>query len=284
MSKDYWAEAIACSIYILNRSPTSSVQGKVLEEKWSGSKVNVSHFKNFGCVVFAHVPEEIRKKYIFIGYSEESKAYRLYNPITKKFLVSRDVKFMEDKSWDEMENNTSLELDEHQARAKKDEHQESITFLPRLQVQNESSSSSHNDSSSHSDSSSSHSDSDSGHNYQRMRSLHDIYDQDDNVVHFAFFSSQPTCFDEAAKQKVWVDAMNNEIEAIERNNTWDLVDLPADKIFISVKWVYKTKLNEKGEIEKHKARLVARGFSQQLGIDYGETFAPVARLDTVRFV
>ena len=78
--------------------------------------------------------------------------------------------------------------------------------------------------------------------------------------------------------------MNNEIEAIERNNTWDLVDLLVDRNVVGVKWVYKTKLNEKEEIDKHKARLVARGFSQQPGIDYGETFAPVARLDTVRFV
>jgi hypothetical protein len=73
-----------------------------------------------------------------------------------------------------------------------------------LHVQNESSSSSRNDSSSHTDS-------DSDHNHQRMRSLHDIYDQDDNVVQFSFFSSQPTCFDEATKKKEWVDAMNNEI-------------------------------------------------------------------------
>jgi hypothetical protein len=98
---------------------------------------------------------------------------------------------MEDKSWDEMENNTShnpsLELDEHQAPTRLDEHQESITRLPRLQVQNESSSSSHNDSSSHSDS-------DFEHNHQRMRSLCDIYDQDDNVVQFAFLSSQRTFF------------------------------------------------------------------------------------------
>jgi hypothetical protein len=60
LSKYYWAEAVVCSIYILNRSPTSSVQGKVSEEKWSGSKVNVSHLRIFGCVCFSHVPEEIR--------------------------------------------------------------------------------------------------------------------------------------------------------------------------------------------------------------------------------
>jgi hypothetical protein len=76
--------------------------------------------------------------------------------------------------------------------------------------------------------------------------------------------------------------MNQEIDSIEKNNTWDLVYLPTHKKSIGVKWAYKTKLNEKWHIEKHKARLVARGFSQQPGTDYDETFSLVARLDTVR--
>jgi len=83
---------------------------------------------------------------------------------------------------------------------------------------------------------------------------------------------------------VWIDAMDEEINAIEKNDTWELVDLPAEKDCIGVKWIYKTKLNADGEVVKHKARLVAQGFSQQPGIDYNETFAPVARLDTVRLV
>jgi hypothetical protein len=78
--------------------------------------------------------------------------------------------------------------------------------------------------------------------------------------------------------------MNEEIEAIERNKTWDLVDLPSNKSNIGMKWVYNTKVNEKGKLEKHKARLVAKGFSQKPGIDYGETFVLVARLDTVRTI
>ena len=85
-------------------------------------------------------------------------------------------------------------------------------------------------------------------------------------------------------EKHLVDAMNQEITAIEKNQTWELDDLPRNKARIAVKWVYKTKLNEKGEVEKHKARLVAKGFSQQFGVNYGETFAPVARLDTVRTI
>ena len=69
---------------------------------------------------------------------------------------------------------------------------------------------------------------------------------------------------------------------IEKNNTWELVNRPHGKDIIGVKWVYKTKLNPDGTIQKHKARLVAKGYSQQPGIDYNETCAPVARLDTIR--
>ena len=98
LSNQYWGEAVACSVYILNRCPTKSVLNKVPEEDWSGKSCNVSHLRIFGCVIYSHVPEEIRRKLddrsekcIFIGYSEHSKPYKLYNPIKKKFIVSRDV-------------------------------------------------------------------------------------------------------------------------------------------------------------------------------------------------
>jgi len=64
--------------------------------------------------------------------------------------------------------------------------------------------------------------------------------------------------EEEVKEKHWVDAMNQEISPIEKNQTWELAHLLRDKTKIGVKWVYKTKLNGKGEIEKHKARLVAK--------------------------
>lgn len=74
------------------------------------------------------------------------------------------------------------------------------------------------------------------------------------------------------------------MKAIEKNETWSLTDLPAETKKIGVKWIYKTKLNEYGEMDKFKARLVAKGYAQQHGVDCIEVFAPVARMDTVRMI
>lgn len=75
--------------------------------------------------------------------------------------------------------------------------------------------------------------------------------------------------------------MKLEMDAIERNEAWELTTLPKGAKAIGVKWIYKTKYNEKGNTEKYKARLVAKGYSQKRGIDYTEVFAPVARWDTI---
>jgi len=72
------------------------------------------------------------------------------------------------------------------------------------------------------------------------------------------------------------------MKAIERNNTWELINPPENVIPIGVKWVFKTKLNERGQVEKYKVRLVAKGYAQKYGINYTEVFAPIARLNIVR--
>ncbi|KAA3465467.1 Retrovirus-related Pol polyprotein from transposon TNT 1-94 [Gossypium australe] len=71
---------------------------------------------------------------------------------------------------------------------------------------------------------------------------------------------------------------------IHKNQTWELIDKPSHKKVIGVNWVFKTKLNIDGSLNKLKARLVVKVFSQQYGIDYWETFSPVARLDTIRLL
>ena len=76
--------------------------------------------------------------------------------------------------------------------------------------------------------------------------------------------------------------MNEELEQIERNNTWELVPRPKDKNVIRTKWIFKNKLNENGDVVRNKARLVCKGYAQQEGIDFEETFAPVSRLEAIR--
>lgn len=108
---------------------------------------------------------------------------------------------------------------------------------------------------------------------------------DDSFTHFVLFSDcDPMLFEDAVKESKWREAMNEEIAAIERNNTWELLELPAGQKTIGVKWVYKTKLKENGEVDKYKARLVAKGYKQEFGVDYREAFAPVVRHDTIRLV
>eukprot|EP00253_Pinus_taeda_P005995 PITA_05995 len=76
--------------------------------------------------------------------------------------------------------------------------------------------------------------------------------------------------------------MDEELEQIEKNNTWELAPRPKDKNVIGTKWIFKDKLNENGEVIRNKARLVCKGYAQQEGIDFKENFAPVARIEAIR--
>lgn len=92
----------------------------------------------------------------------------------------------------------------------------------------------------------------------------------------------PKSFNKAMQDPNWKEAMQKEIKALESNETWFLEELPKGKKAIDSKWVYKLKYKPNGEIERYKARLVARGFAQMEGVDFHDTFAPVAKLVTLR--
>ena len=93
---------------------------------------------------------------------------------------------------------------------------------------------------------------------------------------------EPESYAEAAKDANWRAAMEEEMRALTSNETWDLVDAPKGVKPIGCRWVYKVKYNTDGSVNRYKARLVAKGYAQKHDVDYDETFAPVAKMTTVR--
>ena len=92
---------------------------------------------------------------------------------------------------------------------------------------------------------------------------------------------EPHTYREASTDPLWQIAIKEELDALSKNHTWDLVILPLGKSVVGCKWIYKIKTRFDGSIERYKAHLVAKGFTQEYGIDYEETFASVARISFV---
>lgn len=147
LSDIFWVEVVACVAYILNCTHTSSLENITPSEVWS--KFNtVKHFKTFGCLAYSHILDQRRtkldnksEKVIFIGYIETSKAYKLYNPKTKKVILSRDVVFDENKTWDELSDKDKngrpiLNNDEDQEETDDENITKSLIITPTTTIQN----------------------------------------------------------------------------------------------------------------------------------------------------
>lgn len=274
----------------------------------------------WGSLAHAHISDEKRGKLddksticILLGFSEESKGYRLYDPKTKKIIISRDVVFEETKSWnweeDQNHHHSDSELtwndddatweeSEDDENRDGEEAEQSMEVPGELEQPVEIAGEVVGELEQHVEIAG------EGQNDQTVRVrvernrraphyLNDYItgneseekeegDYEVNMVEINSYA--PTTFEEAEKSLKWREAMDEEMNSIMKNQTWKLADLPSGTKCIGVKWIYKTKFNEHGEISKYKARLVAKGYSQKHGIDYTEVYAPVARMDTIRTI
>lgn len=217
-----------------------------------------------------------------LGYCSDSKVYRLYNPITCKVIVSSDVVFNEEAGWN-WSNKTDVtplimyqDLTEDTWNPGDDDSSPSRSpSIDQSQGQAASPSGGVTGDDNCVDATTS-----AESPVRKVRLLTDIYESYTFVLNVA----DPITYEEASKTEIWREAMNEELDAIKRNDTWELVELPPDKKVVHLKWIYKTKYLSDGRIQRHKARLVAKGYTQEVGIDFEEIYAPVARIETVRLL
>jgi hypothetical protein len=304
MDKEFWAEAISTSTYLKNRSPTRALSNQTPEEAWSGKKPTLAYLRPFGCKAYAHVPIQKRSKLdtktvecIMMGYSTESKAYRVFDPIRRTILITRDVVFDESEKQNTIEitEKKGIDTPDQNSATKNDQNGPKITIEPipdSEQIQNENLPSENPED-------------DpvqiilreiaqkldkitNGKTEELRRSSRESKKPDrygEHPQHAKLAIAEPRSYKEAMSSesaKQWEQAAKLEMETIEANKTWTLVDLPPNRKSIGCRWLFKVKYDAAGNIERHKARLVAKGYAQIYDIDYTETFAPVVKFNSIR--
>nr|GEZ16377.1 zinc finger, CCHC-type [Tanacetum cinerariifolium] len=334
MPQIFWDEAIRHAVYVLNRVSTKALKDSTPYKALKGRKPNMRYLRVFGCKAYAKVTkphlkklDDRSKELVYLGTQPGSKVYRLFDPVTKDMVVSRDVKFKEDKGWDwkgyldninpskpkwrdfiisENQTSSSRIIDEVSTQDSKINNEDSApnpiqnnahddiydddeieqpidnpstpppyTYKPDSE-----------DSTEHTSSIASSSRPLDHTPVRGYRKLYEIYNRAPKVQsnELLLLEEEPRNYKEAVQDKKWIEAMQIEIDSINKNKTWKLATLPDNQKAIGLKWVLKTKRDGNGNIIKHKARLVAKGYVQEHGIDYDEFFAPVARMETIRLI
>lgn len=305
MPMDLWAEAVNTAVYLINRRVKNEVSPY---ETWTGKKPCLSHIRTFGSPAYMHVPKEKRnklnvksKKLILVGYDGYSDNYRLYDKQTRKIFISRDVIVQEEMSYDDGEmkdrNYTSFPLmcdedfienvgnshDYEKFEKFCEENMEEGSGSP-LNCQTEPQIDSCNMEKLRHEATTnqqSKSNKETQNNTYFLRST----DKEKNI-HEANLTEiiEPETYEEAIncnEKDRWKEAINEELHSHEVMKTWELVASKPEKKPIGSKWVFRVKLNSDNTV-RFKARLCAKGYSQQQGTDYEETFSPTIRFDTIR--
>lgn len=333
-----WAEAVNTANYLANRSVNSAIENKTPFEKWVLRKPCLNHLHPFGSKAFILKKGPRGHKFapkaipgMFAGYSDTSKAYRVYVP--KKIIISADVKVVKVNYYksptdvNNFEYNKNTNCDSVSETMKTQiEIDDADDTLQDIVIENNETENQQDDSFTENDAADStlqyesvdenvDDEQDSFHestireslshehantepepepnNYSlRDRSALQKPQRYDDFVLAAVAEVQnlpkdPVTYKQALEspnKELWNKAMMSEINSLNENKTWDLVNLPDGRKALPCKWIYKLKTNPDGSIDKFKARLVLKGYSQQKGIDYDKTFSPVARLTTIRAI
>lgn len=311
----FWPFAFATATYLINRMPKHNLSMKSSFECLYCSPPNLSRLRVFGCLCYpwlrpytSHKLESRSHPCVFLGYSLTQSAYLCYELSSQRVYVSRHVVFVEsqfpfpsyshantdchDGSKDVLplvvipeatvrdnpSPSTNSEIHPTNQTDPLAMHQHPPEFTTTDPV--------HTPLSSTTTASAEPSTNPSEHQ-MATRSKHNIFKPNPkyslNITTLPA-PSEPTYHTQAFKDPRWRAAMSEEFDALLRNGTWDLVPLNASHNLIGCKWVFRIKRKPDGSIDRYKARLVAKGYHQQPGLDYHDTFSPVAKPTTIRVI
>ena len=312
----FWIDAIDTACHIINRVYLHKFFKKTAYELLTDKKPNVSYFKVFGAKCWIRDPHHNSKfapkahEGFMLGYGKDSHTYRVFNNVLHKVVETVDVRF-DETNGSQREHLPSV-LDEPapedsiKFKATEDvipTEESAEEFIPEREERRANApeeNAEENGAEENAD------------QIPRRQPAHPRVAKEVQVEkiiddieapgpltrskashlsnfcgHYAFVSiTEPTKVDEAFLEPEWIQAMQEELHQFELNNVWELVKRPDPRKhnIIGTKWIYRNKQDENGLVVRNKARLVAQGYTQVEGIDFDETFAPVARLEAIRIL
>ncbi|CAH9092150.1 unnamed protein product [Cuscuta epithymum] len=289
---NFWSFAARHATHVINRLPTPTLHQKSPFEVIYHSKPDLHSLKPFGCLAYSSTLSSGRSKLdsrankcIFLGFKTGTKGYILYDIHHNNVFLSRNVTFCENdfpfhsfntdvtydynfeptpsvpsESFTSNSNSTDLSIT-HNTRTRKPPGYLSSYYCGT-----------------------SRSSTPTPYKLESYLDFSKCSKGHTAFCHNISTHTEPTSFKQASQHECWRLAMANELKALQDNQTWSLVRLPKGKQTVGCKWVYKVKFKSDGTIERYKARLVAKGFTQTEGVDFFETYSPVAKLTTLRIL
>jgi len=320
LQKCFWSYVVSHAVYLINRMPTPVLHQKSPFQMLYHKPPVFVDLKVFGSLCFVSTLEQHRtkldpraRKCIFMGYRYGTKGYLTFDLHSREIVLSRNVIFHESifpystfsgvvdsatphnaqsssQNFDflfDIPSNTSqptsspasstVSITPTSDSSPKIRKSETTCTTPTLlkdfhcQFHCSSSSSSSN----------------SGNIKYPLSSVLSYNSLSPNHLKYTLALStsiEPKSYKQAILSPEWINAMNAELQALAANNTWHLTKLPPGKVAIGCRWVYQIKHKADGTVERYKARLVAQGYTQQEGVDFFDTFSPVAKLTTMRLL
>ncbi|KAG9444911.1 hypothetical protein H6P81_016251 [Aristolochia fimbriata] len=274
-----WGATVDTTVYLINRSPSSALDGRIPEEVWAGKNVDYSLLKIFDCIAYAHFDREVRKKLdpkstkcVFLGYEGDKYGYRLWDFDNNKVFQCRNVVFNEEQMYKDRKEEKKIEQKEKEY-IKRDETDENLPqatneqVVPcegEQQIETEQENESLGEQSSIDDGES--------HEYSNAQTEFDDSEIPQEEIVTSGLRREPESYDEAMADDAhlkWELAMKDEMLPLEENQTWELVKMPAKKKVLQNKWIFRVK-QEAGGVQRYKARLVVKGFGQREAFLHGD--------------